>query len=98
MFTSSKSNDDFGKKGQFSHLIVHVCLHESSRKGQQFGMTIEACADSYQQNKTVSQGNGHIFIWIAWHYTRSILEFFCHLWITLQKRRVGWEIFTIRKA
>ena len=50
VFTYSTSNNDFGKKGQFSCLIVHVCLQESNRKGQQFGVTIGTCAGSYQQN------------------------------------------------
>ena len=30
VFTSSTSNNDFGGKGQFSCLIVHVCLQESN--------------------------------------------------------------------
>ena len=34
VFTSSTSNNDFGRKGQFSCLFaVHVCLQESNRKG-----------------------------------------------------------------
>ena len=49
VFTSSTSSNDFGSKGQFSCLIVHVCLQESNRKGQQFGVTIGTCAGSYQQ-------------------------------------------------
>ena len=32
VFTSLKSNNDFGKKGQFSCLFVHACLQESNRK------------------------------------------------------------------
>ena len=32
VFTSSRLNNDLGRKGQFSCLIVHVCLQESNRK------------------------------------------------------------------
>ena len=53
VFTSLKSNNDFGKKKQFSRLVVHVCLQESSRKGLQFRVTIQTSTDSHQQNKAV---------------------------------------------
>ena len=32
VFTSSRLINDLGRKGQFSCLIVHVCLQESNRK------------------------------------------------------------------
>ena len=32
VFTSSRSNNDLGRKGQFYCLIVHVCLQGSNRK------------------------------------------------------------------
>ena len=43
-FTSSTSNNNFGSK-EFSCVIIHVCLQESTRKGQQFGVTIGTCTE-----------------------------------------------------
>ena len=63
VFTSSTSSNDFGSKGQFSCLIVDVCLQESNRKGQQFGVTIGTCAGSYQQNKS--------FLWTQFHLEKK---------------------------
>ena len=42
------------RKKQFSCLTVQVCLQESSRKREQFGMTVQTFTGSYQQNKRIS--------------------------------------------
>ena len=100
VFTSLKSNNDFGKKEQFSCLLVLVCLQETNRKGLQFGVTIGTCADSYPQNMQHSFPS-EVDTLLTGRETENayclhfILRIFRLLWSTLQ-RRVTWEILSGR--